>query len=340
MKPYKTRYLFIILFTICYCTTGCNTPANASVGPNENTDITKNINEDSPGWETVFKNGTASNEPDTKAATNEDESSSTANNNIICGNPATTNDINSEDRLEQIIQRLSKSTKQLKSYSCILRHLYTQPMFETNTLRMGKLYYQKYDKGSRLLVRIDSIQQDDEKPLKQKEEYFFDSYWLTQIEHETKQVKRFELAKTDDSNGPLDAFELMNQNFPIIGFTNTQSLRKDFDITIVENSQPDKNNAGENRNNSDEGVIELKMRVKKDSKYAEDYSNFDFHIDQKSYLPKRIVALTTDDDDETSDDFYTIDFIKPYVNKKISESIFKIKIPRSYNVQTKFLESK
>jgi hypothetical protein len=338
MKPFRINCLLLILFTICYCTTGCNTPANASVGPNLNNEIKKDISRDRSQYETVSQSDTEYDNSKAKT-TQAIESLSTSDNKTTSENAGAENDNNSLDKLEQIMEKLSNSTKKLKSYNCTLRHLYTQPMFETKTLRIGKLFYQKDDKGSRLLVRIDKIQQDDEKPLKQKEEYYFDGYWFTQIEHETKQVKRFELAKTDDPNGPLDAFELMSQNFPIIGFTNTQNLRKDFDITIVDNDENEVNKESD-RNKTDEDIIELQMKVKKDSKYAEDYSSFDFHIDKKTYLPKRIIAKTTDHDHETLDDFYTIDFIKPNVNKKISSNIFKIKIPRSYNIQTKYLQDK
>ena len=122
------------------------------------------------------------------------------------------------DTLENIVQNLTKQSEKLQSYQCRIEYVITQPLFDSRTLRTGQLYYLKTDTASKLRINFDTLQQDDDKQQKYTEQYLFDGLWLTHIDYQSKMIKRYQMA---EPNAPVDAFELVKDNLPIIGFTNT-----------------------------------------------------------------------------------------------------------------------
>ena len=160
----------------------------------------------------------------------------------------------------------------------------------------------------------------DEKEQKYVEQYIFDGVWLTHIDYQIKQVKLYQQA---EPNEPVDAFELASQNFPIIGFSKVEDLKKEFEIKLVEQQE------GEPEN-----FIQLHLKVKPDSIYKDDYTSIDFWIDKKLNLPARIVAVSTEED------IYQIKFLKAKVNKKLNKKVFELKIPKGFTVEKTPLNAK
>ena len=118
--------------------------------------------------------------------------------------------------VDKILEKLKQTTSELKSYEVQVEYIFTQPDFETRTLRKGVLYYAKYGKKSRLKVDFRSSQQDDEKPKKYSEQFIFDGVWLIHIDSQIKHVKKVQLA---EPNEPVDGFELVKRSFPIGAIT-------------------------------------------------------------------------------------------------------------------------
>ena len=106
---------------------------------------------------------------------------------------------------------------------------------------------------------------------------------------------------------------MASQNFPIIGFSKVEDLKKQFEIKLVELE-------GKER----QDFIKLHLKVKPDSIFKDDYTSIDFWIDKKLGLPAKIVAITTEED------IYQIKFLKAKVNKKLDEKVFEVKIPRGF----------
>ena len=51
--------------------------------------------------------------------------------------------------VEVVLERLNKSTSELKSYECRIEYVFSQPVvFKSRTLRRGLLYYRSGDDGS------------------------------------------------------------------------------------------------------------------------------------------------------------------------------------------------
>ena len=218
--------------------------------------------------------------------------------------PADTNSI------EIILQNLNEQTASLKSYQARIEYRFSQPLLESQALRTGAMYYLKSDDRSNLRINFQTLRQDEEKEQKYIEQYIFDGVWLTVIDHQIKQVKKYQLA---EANEPADAFELAANNFPIIGFNSSQDLKKDFEISLLERKAAGLDN-----------LTGLLLKVKPDSVYKDNYSSVEFYIDKKINLPAKIIAYSTEGD------IYEIKLLEPKINQPIDEEIFKIKIPQGF----------
>jgi outer membrane lipoprotein-sorting protein len=215
------------------------------------------------------------------------------------------------DSVEMVLERLKKQTEELKSYQSKIEYKFSQPLLESETLRKGVLYYQKSNGKSALRINFELLRQDDEPEQRYIDQYIFDGIWLTHIDYQIKEVKRYQKA---EPNEPVDAFELVSANFPIIGFGKVDDLKKEFEIGLVEGIEAKK-------------FIQLHLKVKPDSTYKDDYTSIDFWIDKQLYLPAKIVAVTIEED------VYEIKFLQPVINKKIDEKVFELKIPAGFDVE-------
>lgn len=222
--------------------------------------------------------------------------------------------------VEVLIERLKKKTTGLKSYQSHIKYKFSQPLLESETIRKGVLYYQKSKEKSSLRINFQTLKQDDEEEHKYVEQYIFDGVWLTHIDYQIKEVKRYQKA---ESNKPVDTFELVSENFPIIGFSKVEELQKEFEIELVEQQK------GKTKN-----LTQLNLKVKADSTYKDDYTSINFWIDKKLNLPVKFVAVTTEED------IYEISFSQLKVNKKIDKKVFELEVPEDFGVVTEPLKKK
>ncbi len=212
--------------------------------------------------------------------------------------------------IQTILRNLNQQTTSLKSYQCLLEYRFSQPLLQSQAVRTGALYYLKSNNRSNLRINFQTLQQDEEKQQKYIEQYIFDGVWLTVIDYQVKAVKKYQLT---EPNNPADAFELATNNFPIIGFSASQDLKKDFDISLLSEQRTDGND-----------LVKLHLKVKPDSVYRDNYSSVDFWIDRKLNLPAKITALSTEGD------VYEIKLLQPKVNRPIDKKIFELKIPQGF----------
>jgi outer membrane lipoprotein-sorting protein len=220
-----------------------------------------------------------------------------------CAEPNQGGDSNSIDK---ILNDLHKSASNLKSYQCKVEYLFSQPVLESKTLRTGTLNYARFDKASKLKIEFNTLTQEDGPQQKYTEIYIFDGQWLTHIDYQIKQVQKRQLA---EANETLDAFELASRNFPIIGFSKTEDLRKQFKVTLISDS-----------NNQ----IHLNLKVKSDSDYKNDYKTVDVWINKQLMLPEKLKA------ESTQGDIYEIKFINSKANENIDAKVFDFKIPEGF----------
>jgi len=214
------------------------------------------------------------------------------------------------DPIDVVLTKLSQKTKELKYYQSHVEYKFIQPLFESTTLRKGIMYYAKFGSKSKLRVDFKTLKQDDEKELQFREEFIFDGVWLTQINYQSKQVRKRQMT---EPNKPVDAFELAGRNLPIVGFAKIEDLKKQFEIKLVEQ-----------QGDEDENFIHMHLKVKPDSMYKDNYTSIDFWIDKKLGLPAKITAVSTEED------IYQIKLIKPSINKPIDINVFEFEVPDKF----------
>lgn len=218
-----------------------------------------------------------------------------------------------DNPIDAILKDLSLSAGKLTTYSCKIEYLSSQPLFESRTLRKGMLYYQKDDEKSMLRINFDTLKQDDEKEEKSIDQYIFEQGWLTHIDYKIKEIRIHQLAEVSEPNQTIDVFEMVSKNFPIIGFSRPEELKKEFKITIADQNTPDAND-----------FICLHLKVKPGSVYKDDYTAIDFWIDKKLNLPAKIEATTIEED------IYQIKLADALVNKKLKKDVFRIQPPKTF----------
>ncbi len=237
--------------------------------------------------------------------------------------------------VDTVLKQLNKKAQELRSYEAQIEYRFIQPLlFGSETLRKGTLYYGWFDKKSKLRINFETLKQEDEEEGKYSIQYIvldgasltlagyqFQGTWLVHIDYEIESVKYYQLAEAKDPNKPVDAFDLASRNLPMIGFTKIEDLKKQFQITLVEQKKSEP-----------EDFIQLHLKVKPNSVYKDDYVYIDFWIDKKLGLPAKVVAVSTEPATEPVEqkDIFEIKFIKPKVNRKIDGKVFEFKIPEGF----------
>ena len=223
--------------------------------------------------------------------------------------------------LAGVMEKLRARTAELKSMESEIEYLFIKdPTFmDMRTLQTGMFYYQKQKKRSKIRINFDTRKIDDEDVQKDITQIIFDGVWLIRIDHQLETVKYDQQAPEDK---PVEVFEFISENFPMIGFTKTEELEKQFEITMLENKPDDPNTP-----------IHLRLKPKPGSKYVKDYSRLNFWIDKKTFLPSRLVSTTTGDGD-----IYDMKFKGIKANKKMDEKVFKVAVPVGFEKSKSVLE--
>jgi len=227
--------------------------------------------------------------------------------------PESNKEINIEEQSSReldYLKKLRQKTKQLESFKCSIEYLSRQPLLESQTLRKGEMYYRRFEEKSKLRINFSTLQQDDYKEQKYREEYIFDGVWLTHLDY---QIESARLIQQAEPNEPVDAFELAKRNFPMIGFSRIEDITREFEVGPAEEVKK-----------GDKNYIKFHFNVKPDSRYKDEYKTVDLWIDKKLELPSRISAVTIEED------IYEIFLKDAQVNVVIDPRLFDVKIPKHF----------
>lgn len=222
--------------------------------------------------------------------------------------------------VDAVLAQLETKANELQSFQCKIDYVFKQPLLESQARQKGTLYYAKFDDRSYLRVDFDTIQYDQDKEQKRKEQFLFDGVWATFIDYQVKSVQRQQMSEPDE---PVDAFSLVTRRVPVLGFSRIDELREQFDIELVSDAASKSSDA-----------YRLHMSVKPDSVYQHDYSTIDFQVDKSHGLPTRIEAVSAQEDlFEEERDIHQIELTDPKINKGIPRERFDVKIPDEFSVE-------
>jgi outer membrane lipoprotein-sorting protein len=235
--------------------------------------------------------------------------------------PADPNRIDPSSEFGQLLEKINAAAKTIKSCQAAVDYLFIQEpeLLNSRTVRKGTLYYQKNDKGSKLRLNFDTIKQDDAEEQKKTEQYVFDGVWLTKIDFTLRQVDQYQQAPVDK---PVEVFDYISHHFPIVGFVGTDTLQKQFVITLAAPKEDEKDSR------------HLLLKVRPDSVYKDDYTQIDLWVNNESSLPMRMVSIST------QGDIYDIRMSKMELNKALPNKIFTIETPADFSKNVKTLEQK
>ncbi len=242
-------------------------------------------------------------------------------------NPDTQQKKQTQDPIDKILEQLNKSTRELKSYQGQIEFKFTQPsLFDSQDLKKGILYYTKDGNKSKLRVNFQTRKQDEEPERKYIEQYIvldgnsltypdyrFEGTWLVCLDYQVPEVKYIQVAEAGDPNKPMDVFELASEYLPLVGFTKTQELKEQFEVSLIEQKTPESKD-----------FIQVHLKVRPNSIYKDRYTIIDFWVDRKLNLPAKVVAITTEED------IYEIKLLQQKVNKAIDSKVFDFKIPKNF----------
>ena len=95
-------------------------------------------------------------------------------------------------------------------------------------------------------------------------------------------------------------------------------LEKQFEVELIGQKTPD---AGD--------FTQVRLKVKPNSVYKDDFLSIDFWIDKKVGLPAKVRAIKIEPEPPNGD-IEEIKFLKPKVNKDIDAKVFEFKIPKDF----------
>jgi len=254
-------------------------------------------------------------------STRKTETAQTPSKPPLSPNRPITDDKKSMDNLtlDEILDKLTASNKSLKSYQAAITYtfIFDPCLVNTVTVRKGNIYYRKGKKKSDLLFEFTTIKQDDGTEEKHLMKYIFDGVYLKIIDYQNKTVNTYQ--KTEKDN-PRDAFELIASEFPMVGFTNPQLLKREFNISLAERTK-----------NIPTGVIPIKLDVKAGSIYEKEYETIDFWVNKATFLPARLITMSVPEPGDDKGDIKDIILTNARINKKLPKGIFKLETPKDFS---------
>lgn len=230
------------------------------------------------------------------------------------GSRSAENAVKNQDKdsvvISEILNKINSASQNLKTCEARLSYLFIQDpeLLDSRTLRNGMLYFKKEKNRSNLRIRFDDIKEDDFNPKKEREEILFDGVWLTHIQYKLEQVDRYQQAPEDK---PIGVFELINDSFPMIGFSGSDQIQNEFDIKLDKAEEPN-------------SLPCLILTVQKESKYKENYNKILFWVDKDTSFPRKVIAYTPQGDESH------VEFDYLNVNKKLENTVFKLETPKHF----------
>lgn len=210
-------------------------------------------------------------------------------------------------QINSIIEKLSRAAANLKNLSAKIEYTHAQPLFDTQTIKTGKLFYTKDANSSSLRINFLTLKQDNSDQQNYREDYVFDGWKMTKIDYQSKSITTEQLAK----DAPIEPFELVQDYFPIIGFAKNAELAEQFEIKLQEKTR---------KQNFDT----LILVPKENSEFFKTYKQVEIKIDPKNFLPFDISAVTSEDEK------ITIKLTQIDTTGAVKRNVFDIAIPANF----------
>ncbi len=224
---------------------------------------------------------------------------------LICQGISLASEPNNPAQIKNIIEKLNQAVNNLKNLSAKIEYTHIQPLFDTQTVRTGRIFYVKDVNFTALRINFLTLKQDRSRQQDYREDYIFDGMKLTKIDYQTKSATTEQLAKEK----PIEPFELVQDYFPIIGMAKSDEMIEQFEITAVENI--------------------LFLTPKENSRFSKTYKQVEIIINPDNNLPFDFSATTCEDEK------ITIRLSQIDISKVIKKAVFDVVIPADFSQMLK-----
>lgn len=215
-------------------------------------------------------------------------------------------------KLDKTLDELDRKINAVRTLQCDLAYRFSQPLFESCSVRKGVFFYDKTAPEPRLRVNFETLQQDDETPRPYREQFIFDGRHLVHVNYSIKQVKRYKRA---DPNETPNVSSLGAGGLGLLGLAGLDHLKRQFDITLA---------AGGADEPADR--IRLALTPAGDSIYRDDFIRVEIEADRESGLPKKVTAIST------REDIYEVSLLDPRINEKLDDDVFKLTVAEDFTI--------
>jgi hypothetical protein len=198
------------------------------------------------------------------------------------------------------IEKLNSAVGKLKQLTAQIEYTHAQPLFETQTVRTGRLFYVKDTNFTALRINFLTIKQDVSEKQNYREDYIFDGRKITKIDYQGKSATTEQIAK----DKLIEPFELVQEYFPIIGLAKPDEMTGQFNITVSKNT--------------------MQLIPKENSKFFKIYKQIDIVINPANFLPFDFTAQTSDDEK------ITIKLTQIDISKAAEKTVFDVIIPADF----------
>ncbi len=203
------------------------------------------------------------------------------------------------------IEKLNSAVGKLKQLTAQIEYTHAQPLFETQTIRTGRIFYIKDTNNSALRINFLTIKQDESNEQNYREDYIFDGRKITKIDYQGKSATTEQVAKEK----PIEPFELVQDYFPIIGLSKPDEMTGQFNITALKNT--------------------LRLIPKENSKFFKTYKQVEITINPENYLPFDFSAITGEDEK------ITIKLSQIDTLAVVKKTVFDVNIPADFTQMQK-----
>ena len=198
------------------------------------------------------------------------------------------------------IEKLNSAVGKLKQLTAQIEYTHAQPLFETQTVRTGRIFYVKDTNFTALRINFLTIKQDVSEKQNYREDYIFDGKKITKIDYQGKSATTEQIAK----DKPIEPFELVQEYFPIIGLAKPDEMTGQFNITVSKNT--------------------MRLIPKENSNFFKIYKQIDIVINPANFLPFDFTAQTSDDEK------ITIKLTQIDISKAAEKTVFDVVIPADF----------
>ena len=180
-----------------------------------------------------------------------------------------------DSKVESILDKLEAGGDEVVDLHCKVEYSVIDTLNLDEYTKYGEIRYLRDEPNPRFIVHFDKRVQGGTVN-RDKEWWLFDGRWLWEVNAGSRQVRKQEMVRPGER---IDFFDIETTPFPLPFGQKKDQILKNFNVTLEAPTPSDPPDTDH-----------LHCVPKPTWRLAGEYDSFDFYIDKKLHLPRRIVA--------------------------------------------------